>query len=279
MTTADRPWQRILLATEHTEFDVGAERLAIALGRQTPNPLDIVVPMVLNDELVVEAPELAERFDAEASARRSELLRSAEESGIQVRVRVRGNADLSRAIVEHAHDTRPDLLVIRRRGRRSFLARVMIGEMSGNVASAAPCDVLMVPRACQPWQGAVLAAVDGSSTALHVAATAARVAQAAALPLHLVGVAAGGADDAVAHARDALRRAIEALARDGHAADGRIRVGRPQEEIVAAATDCGADLVVVGRRGSSGALRRAVLGSTAQKVVELAGCPVLVVKT
>ena len=55
--------------------------------------------------------------------------------------------------------------------------------------------------------------------------------------------------------------------------------GRPQDEIVAAATERGADLIVVGRHGASGALRRAVLGSTAQKVVGLAGCPVLVVKT
>jgi len=279
MTTADRPWLRILLATEHTEFDVGAERLALALGRQTGHPLDIVVPLVLNDELVIEAPELAERFDAEASARRSELLRAAEQAGVRVDVRVRGDTDASRAIVEHARATHPDLLVIRRRGRRSFLARVMIGEMAGNVASTAPCDVLMVPRACQPWKGAVLAAIDGSSTALHVAATAARVASTSALPLHLVCVASDSADDVVAHARDVLRRAIETLAQAGHPADGTIRVGRPQDEIVAAATDCGADLVVVGRRGSSGALRRAVLGSTAQKVVELAGCPVLVVRT
>jgi nucleotide-binding universal stress UspA family protein len=279
MTNAETPWHRILLATEHTEFDVGAERLAIALGRQTRNPLDIVVPLVLNDELLIEAPELAERFDSEAAGRRGELLRAAEEASMQVDVRVRGDTDASRAIVEYARETRPDLLVIRRRGHRSFLARVMIGEMSGNVASTAPCDVLMVPRACRPWKGAVLAAVDGSSTALHVAATAARVARTSALPLHLVCVASDSADDVVTHARDVLRRAIEALAQEGHPADGRIRVGRAQDEIVAAATDCGADLVVVGRRGSSGALRRAVLGSTAQKVVELAGCPVLVVKT
>lgn len=279
MTNAKTPWQRILLATEHTEFDVGAERLAVALGRQTRNPLDIVVPMVLNDELVIEAPDLAERFDAEASARRSELLRAAEESGTRVEVRVRGDSDASRAIVEHARETHPDLLVIRRRGRRSFLARVMIGEMAGNVASTAPCDVLMVPRACHPWKGAVLAGIDGSSTALHVAATAARVARTSATPLHLVCVASDSADEVVAHAREVLAHAIEALAREGHSADGTIRVGKPQDEIVAAATDCGADLIVVGRRGSSGALRRAVLGSTAQKVVELAGCPVLVVKT
>mgnify|MGYP001087433181 CR=1 FL=1 len=153
MTTADRPWHRILLATEHTEFDVGAERLALALARQTGHALDIVVPLVLNDELVIEAPALAERFDAEASARRGELLRAAQESGMRVDVRVRGDTDLSRAIVEHARETHPDLLVIRRRGRRSFLARVMIGEMSGNVASTAPCDVLMVPRARQPCAG------------------------------------------------------------------------------------------------------------------------------
>ncbi len=279
MTGANPPWQRILLATEHTEFDVGAERLAIALGQRSPKPLVVVVPVVSNAELVAEAPGLAARVDAEAAKRRSELLNVAAAAGIRVDVRARTDAEAWRAIVDCAHETSADLVVIRRRGRRGFVARLMVGEMAGSVASTAPCDVLMVPRAGAPWKRAVLVAVDTSATAMHVTSAAAHVAKAFALPLRVVCVAIDRSDAAVARAEESLRQAIEALARDGISAEGAVRFGKAHEEIVAAAADCAADVVVVGRRGTSGALHRRSLGSTAQRVVALANCPVLVVRT
>lgn len=52
--------------------------------------------------------------------------------------------------------------------------------------------------------------------------------------------------------------------------------GRPGEEIVRYATDCGADLVVVGTHGHR-IVARMLLGSTAEQVVRRAPCPVLVV--
>jgi nucleotide-binding universal stress UspA family protein len=55
------------------------------------------------------------------------------------------------------------------------------------------------------------------------------------------------------------------------------RIGKPAEEIVALAIDVGADLVMVGTHGYTG-LERLVLGSTAERVVREAGCPVLVVR-
>ncbi len=279
MPAPNPPWQRILLATERTEFDVGAERLAIALAQQGGHPLAIVVPLVGNSELLAEVPALAARAGAEAAERRSELLDVAATAGVRVEVRVREDAEAWRAIVECARDTQADLVVIRRRGRRGFLARLMVGEMAGTVASQAPCDVLMVPRAGEPWKSAVLAAIDMSATAMRVASAAARVAHAFALPLRLVCVATDGSDPAVARAEESLRHAIEALARDEVPAEGTVRFGKPHEEIVAAMTECAADLVVVGRRGASGALHRRLIGSTAQKVVGLANCPVLVVRT
>lgn len=48
------------------------------------------------------------------------------------------------------------------------------------------------------------------------------------------------------------------------------------EEIVGAATDCGADLIVVGRRGHRSLMRR-LMGSTTSGVIGHAHCPVLVV--
>jgi nucleotide-binding universal stress UspA family protein len=54
------------------------------------------------------------------------------------------------------------------------------------------------------------------------------------------------------------------------------REGNPAEEILEAARAADADLIVVGRRGKN-FLARAILGSVAVRVVELARCDVLVV--
>lgn len=53
--------------------------------------------------------------------------------------------------------------------------------------------------------------------------------------------------------------------------------GSPAAEIVAAAADCGADQIVMGTRGQ-GTIGRLFMGSTAQRVVQLADVPVLLVK-
>ena len=50
----------ILLATEGTEFDSGAERVAIDLAAQLKLPLYAVRPVVSNPEFEVVAPQLAE---------------------------------------------------------------------------------------------------------------------------------------------------------------------------------------------------------------------------
>jgi nucleotide-binding universal stress UspA family protein len=53
--------------------------------------------------------------------------------------------------------------------------------------------------------------------------------------------------------------------------------GAPAEEIVQLAADVDADLIVVGTHGRRG-VQRLVRGSTAERVVRLASCPVLVEK-
>ena len=56
-----------------------------------------------------------------------------------------------------------------------------------------------------------------------------------------------------------------------------VRSGLAFFEITEAATALGADLIVVGTHGYTG-LKRALLGSTAEKVVRHAPCPVLVIR-
>jgi nucleotide-binding universal stress UspA family protein len=56
-----------------------------------------------------------------------------------------------------------------------------------------------------------------------------------------------------------------------------IAVGLPAEQIIAAARQDKADLVVIGARGL-GAIKRLLLGSVSERVLHRADCPVLVVK-
>jgi universal stress protein A len=56
-----------------------------------------------------------------------------------------------------------------------------------------------------------------------------------------------------------------------------VRIGKPYREIVAAAKEGQADLIVIATHGYTG-MKHAFLGSTAERVVRHASCPVLVVR-
>ena len=275
MTT---PHSRLLLATEHTEFDAGAERVALELARRRGVPLAAVVPIVSNIEYESVAPGLVARMEEDVHARLVALQDEAARAGVPLHVRVRRGEEPWREIVAEAASRDADLIVIRRRGKRSFLANLMIGELVGKVATSAPCDVLMVPRAAPLWTRRVLAGVDGTPVGPQVARAAAQVAVAARLPLTVATVAAHDtpAERAAADAVVAAAAAVAAAA--GATVDVRVAVGRAADTIAALAAGAGADLVVVGRGGPQ-AHGRLHFGSNAQRIVGLVPGAVLVVRT
>lgn len=269
------PFTRLLLATEHTDYDAGAERVALALAARCGLPLAAVLPIASNPEYEAVAPQLAARADALAASHLAALQAAAAAAGVQLACRVRRGAELDQEIVDEARQQRSDLIVARRRGKRGFLARLLVGEMVSRVVAHAPCSVLLVPRAGQVWSRGVLLALDPALAPAQRAPlvdAAVGVAAACAVPLAVLAVA-DGAEAAGAEA--AVQQAVAAAQALGVAAHGAVRAGKPFEQIVAAADAQAADLIVVGRHG--GALAsRAWLGSTTQKVIGLAERPVLV---
>jgi nucleotide-binding universal stress UspA family protein len=69
----------------------------------------------------------------------------------------------------------------------------------------------------------------------------------------------------------------QARAAGGVAPAVHIRVGHPAEQIIAAAEDWGADLIVTGHRGR-GLFERWLLGSVSRVVIAYARCAVLVIR-
>ena len=272
------PFSRILLATEHTEFDVGAERVAFDLAKACGTPLMGVLPMVSNIEYEAVAPQVVAQAEEETFARLTALRAAASAAGVDLDVRVRRGEEPSREIIAEALRCHADLVVIRRRGRRGFLAQLMVGEMVGKVATLAPCSVLLVPRAGRLWSQRVLAAVDGSPVAARVAETAAALALRSGIPLIIASVAATESAGGRAAAEAAIAAAAAIAQRAGAPAEARVAIGRPDEAISALVAETRSDLIVVGRSGEGGRLHRRPLGGTAHRIIGLASCPVLVVK-
>jgi nucleotide-binding universal stress UspA family protein len=76
---------------------------------------------------------------------------------------------------------------------------------------------------------------------------------------------------------DRLRALANAHVGQNVPVDLEVRLGRPAEEIVAAATESKCDAIVMSTRGLTG-LDRYLIGSVADRVARLAPCPVVLVR-
>lgn len=264
-------FQRLLLATEHSEHDAGSERLAMALARRCQLPLAAVLPILSNPEYEAVAPQLAARAEVLAADRLAGLMALAASEGVVCAPEVRRGESLFREIVDEGRRLQSDLIIIRRRGKPGLLANLLVGEMVSQVLANAPCSVLVTPRSAQMWQRHVMVALDPAApdaAALHQAMA---VAKQCSLPLTLVAVTDGAALDATPGIEQALATARTQVP----GAQAEVLQGKPHLVLAAAAKRLGADLIVVGRRGEGG-FARAWIGGAAQKVIGLAECPVLV---
>ena len=142
----------------------------------------------------------------------------------------------------------------------------------------------------------ILLATDGSEEAALAARTATDVADKTDSELHVVLVGLSGAyvgmgppeiadipaprqEELDEEARRLLDAQVKQIEADGSTvAQAHLRVGRPDEEIVALAEEIGTGLIVMGSRGLGG-LRRLLMGSVSDSVVRHAHCPVLIVRT
>jgi nucleotide-binding universal stress UspA family protein len=209
------------------------------------------------------------------------------------RVILRGRP--ANAVVNEAKDFGADLVVMGNRGHSGMNA-MLLGSVSAEVATHAPCPVLIARR---ERIGRVLFATDGSPAAEHAEHVLRDWPVFQGLPADVVSVAEVGmpwstgmspgvydqvlesysnaVDDARAQCLGFARQTADRLTESGYAAEAEVREGAAAEQIVAAAEAHGSDLVVMGTRGYTG-LARVLFGSVARNVLTHAACSVLVVR-
>jgi nucleotide-binding universal stress UspA family protein len=80
------------------------------------------------------------------------------------------------------------------------------------------------------------------------------------------------------HAQKQLAALVERARKAGVRATARLRDGAPHEQVPRAARRARADVIVIGTHGRTG-VPKIVLGSVAERLVRLAPCPVLTVRS
>ncbi len=265
---------RVLVATDGSDFSAGAIRTGVALAKSRGIRLIGLSISLYNPEYSTLVPNLAELAEQRA---REALATFVAEAGPGAETVTREAGDPYQGIVEGAREFSADVIVIGRRGKRG-LARMMVGDATAKVIGHADCAVLVAPRAARLWEKRLLLATDGSSHSEAAAGAAGHLAKQAGLPVTVVSVVTGSHSEARRReAEHAVAAKVGRLQAMGVEAEGRVVEGRPDEAIVKAGEAVGADLIVLGSHGRTG-LAKALLGSVAERVIGQASCPVLVVK-
>lgn len=264
---------RFLLATEGSEFDTGAEKMAFALSQRCQLPLVTVLPLISNPEYEALAPQLVVRAEQDAALKIARLREQANAAQVAIELHVRRGEEPYLEIIEEARSNNSEMIIIRRRGKRGFLANLLVGEMVSKVMAHAPCHVLVVPREAAMWSKRVLVAADPVEDGRPIVAIAARVAAQCGLPVHVISVAT--AEGLYAQAQTFVAQLVKQAQQDGVSAQGEVRIGKPFTEILASRDASGSDLIVMGKRGD-GLIGRALVGGVAQKVMGLSEHPVMV---
>jgi len=194
------------------------------------------------------------------------------------------------AIVLYAEEAAADLIVMGTHGRTG-LDRLTLGSTAERVLRQAPCPVLTVgPDAAPHGEGPVLAPLAFDSASDLVLETAGALAEDAGVPLvavHAIEASTLPLPYTVTlppvDPGELIERVEATLGRWTATAAERVpvtidaRVGTPAAEVVEAARDHGAGLVVQASHGRRG-LSRWLLGSVAEGVVRHAPCPVLTLR-
>jgi nucleotide-binding universal stress UspA family protein len=198
--------------------------------------------------------------------------------------------DAAAEIVRHAAETRADLIVMGTHGRSGF-DRVTLGSVTEKVLRRASCPVLTLP----PGSASAADAVeyrqilcptdfsDCSHAAIDRALSLARRTGARITLLHVVETADGDEtiDDLHRRQSDAARRAVHdavlSRAQPADRVDEAVAIGKPYREILRAAEERHADVIVMGVRGR-GPVDLTLFGSTTNQVVRRAACPVITLR-
>lgn len=197
----------------------------------------------------------------------------------------------SEVLADIARGKKADLIALGTYGRKG-LNRLLMGSVTSEVILNAPCDVLVVKRPCSECTGSylsVLVPFDGSEFSKKAMARALEMAKADGTAITVLYVIPRYEEMMEFYRSESIRKSLRAEAEkvikqatdmasgQGITVKTAIREGHASDEIVKAASQLENDLIAMGTYGWKG-MSKAIMGSTTNRVISNANCPILVVK-
>ncbi|MGA7563006.1 MAG: universal stress protein [Desulfobaccales bacterium] len=283
--TSPAPLEKLLVCTDESQDSQGAITAALNLAKAAGCQVFLLQVLSFIPLYEMQAPDLLpppminlELQAAQEAAVRTRLeswREKAAEMGVRLETRIRTSASPYEGILEEAEAVQPDWIIMGRHGLTG-LSRLLLGSVTARVIGHSPFSVLVVPQGAALEFKRVLIAADDSPFSVAAWQEALSITQRMGSQLTAITVAAS--DSEVKAANQVVQRLeAEARLRGVPLTAAVLPLGHPYEAILQMAQAKNINLIVVGSHGRTG-LRRLLMGSTAERVIGQAPCPVLVVK-
>ena len=289
----------ILAATDFSETAAAALDWAVEMARQQGGRVELVHAVTVPPSVPGYVPTAGTDFEEDvrraADARLAQTVAELRARGVEVSAYL-GPGMPSQVILDRAEALPAAAVVIGTRGLTGLRHRLM-GSTAQRVVHGAGCPVLTVHPGDMGKHRAIRTILvptdfsDDAEVAIHAAHRLlaglerdARLILVHAFNLPIEYTAYGPIPTSVNYLQDtgleAERRLFEIaqpLQREGLTIETLAHEGDPARVIAEEAESRGADLIAMGTHGRTG-LRHLLLGSTAERVVEYAPCPVMTIR-
>ena len=266
--------EKLLLATDRSQFSEGAIREAISFAKVCSSRLYAITVLETNPEYETIGSNVFEKEETEATSHLESIRERTTKAGVTCETILHESMDAAQAIVDEATEKKVDMIVIGRRGRKG-VAKALMGEIAAKVITHAPCKVLVVPKSAQIEYKNILVAMDGLAQAKAAVAEAISIAKRCGS--HIIALSAMRDESERKEANQFASEAADLAKKEGVSAEAVTPMGRSFNTIVETAGGRGVDLIVMGTYGKTG-VKKLLVGSATEKVIGTAGCAVLVVK-
>jgi len=194
-------------------------------------------------------------------------------------------------ILDIAHGKKADLIVLGTYGRRG-MKRLLMGSVTSRIIVDAPTDVLVVKKPCTECTGEyvnILVPYDGSDFSKRAPTRACQIAKEDgstvsvlyAIPRYEEMIDFFKSDSirkSLLHEADKIMaEAKEFAAQQGAMVKTFVAEGHASDRIVEITKEQNHDLIVMGSHGYRG-VNKAIMGSTTERVILDASCPILIVR-
>ncbi len=286
------PYKKIMACLDGSEESLNAYRNALRLAKELSAEILAINVVPLKSEISSALSLFLGMKDLFMKGG-EKILKEAEdiakEEGLKVKL-ILDEGEPFQRIVDTALAEEANLLVMGKTGKTG-LAKGILGSTAMRTIGASPVDVLVIPKERALRFKKILIPTDGSSYAERAGLRALEFAKTFKSEIYLLSVveipfelyeAPGELTKLIetlkTSADELIRREKARFKAEGLSVQGYVMEGIPEEKILEVSLKEDINLIVMGSHGKTG-LKRLLMGSVTEKVINQGDKPVLVVKS